>query len=159
YNFQWQTYQNGGVGFFGQMSANVVIQVGNPPPPPPNRPDTIGLYDPASAEFDLKNSNSSGAPDLAFFYGPAAVGWTALSGDWNGDGSVTICLYDPATSRFFLKNSNAPGAADMVFSYGPAGLGWLPVVGDWNNDRVDTVGLYDPVSARFFLKNSNSAGA
>jgi len=28
YNFQWQMYQNGGVGFFGQMSTNVVIQVG-----------------------------------------------------------------------------------------------------------------------------------
>lgn len=29
YNFQWQMYQNGGVGFFGQMSTNVVIQVGS----------------------------------------------------------------------------------------------------------------------------------
>jgi hypothetical protein len=28
YNFQWQLYQNGGVGFFGQPSANVAIQVG-----------------------------------------------------------------------------------------------------------------------------------
>jgi Ig-like domain from next to BRCA1 gene len=34
YNFQWQMYQNGGIGFFGQMSPNVVIQVGNTPPPP-----------------------------------------------------------------------------------------------------------------------------
>ena len=29
YNFQWQMYQNGGVGFFGQMSTNVAIQVGS----------------------------------------------------------------------------------------------------------------------------------
>jgi hypothetical protein len=29
YNFQWQLYQNGGVGFFGQMSQNVVVQVGS----------------------------------------------------------------------------------------------------------------------------------
>jgi putative Ig domain-containing protein/matrixin/Ig-like domain-containing protein/S-layer family protein len=28
YNFQWQLYQNGGVGFFGEMTANVAIQVG-----------------------------------------------------------------------------------------------------------------------------------
>jgi hypothetical protein len=33
YNFQWQMYQNGGIGFFGQMSPNVVIQVGSAPPP------------------------------------------------------------------------------------------------------------------------------
>ncbi len=31
YNFQWQMYQNGGMGFFGQMSPNVVIQVGSVP--------------------------------------------------------------------------------------------------------------------------------
>jgi hypothetical protein len=158
YNFQWQTYQNGGVGFFGQMSANVVVQVGSSPPPPPNRPDTIGLYNSINAEFDLKNSNSTGAPDLAFSYGPA-LGWTPLVGDWNNDGADTVGLYDPATSRFFLKNSNAPGAADMVFNYGPSGAGWLPVVGDWNGDGFDTVGLYDPTTSRFFLKNSNSAGA
>jgi hypothetical protein len=29
YNFQWQMYENGGVGFFGQMSTNVAIQVGS----------------------------------------------------------------------------------------------------------------------------------
>ena len=29
YNFQWQLYQNGGITFFGQMSQNVVIQVGS----------------------------------------------------------------------------------------------------------------------------------
>ena len=33
YNFQWQMYQNGGAGFFGQASQNVVIQVGSQPPP------------------------------------------------------------------------------------------------------------------------------
>jgi uncharacterized membrane protein len=29
YNFQWQMYQNGGIGFFGPMTPNVVIQVGS----------------------------------------------------------------------------------------------------------------------------------
>lgn len=29
YDFQWQLYENGGVGFFGQMSADLKIQVGN----------------------------------------------------------------------------------------------------------------------------------
>ena len=35
YNFQWQIYQDGGVGYFGQMSTNVAIGVGVAPPPPP----------------------------------------------------------------------------------------------------------------------------
>jgi len=33
YNFQWQMYENGGAGFFGQVSTNVVIQVGAPAAP------------------------------------------------------------------------------------------------------------------------------
>jgi Domain of unknown function (DUF4214)/Putative Ig domain/Ig-like domain from next to BRCA1 gene/Matrixin len=48
YNFQWQMYQNGGVGFFGQVSTNVSIQVGSPPPPPPPPgadTDTDGIPD------------------------------------------------------------------------------------------------------------------
>lgn len=28
YNFQWQLYQNGGIGFFGQISPNIAVQVG-----------------------------------------------------------------------------------------------------------------------------------
>ncbi|MBI3653975.1 MAG: DUF4214 domain-containing protein [Acidobacteria bacterium] len=34
YNFQWQMYQNGGIGFFGQLTPNVVIQVGSGGPTP-----------------------------------------------------------------------------------------------------------------------------
>ena len=50
YNFQWQMYQDGGAGFFGQMSTNVAIQVGSPPPPPPppapgGDTDTDGIPD------------------------------------------------------------------------------------------------------------------
>jgi hypothetical protein len=33
YNFQWQLYKDNGTQFFGQMSTNVVIQVGSTPPP------------------------------------------------------------------------------------------------------------------------------
>ena len=38
YNFQWQMYQVGGVLFFGDISPNIVIQVGSAPPPPPPPP-------------------------------------------------------------------------------------------------------------------------
>lgn len=36
YNFQWQMYQNGGIGFFGDLTPNVVIQVGSGGPTPTN---------------------------------------------------------------------------------------------------------------------------
>jgi len=157
YNFQWQMYENGGAGFFGEMSTNVSIQVGSAPPP--HHTDTIGLYNPAAGAFFLRNSNNGGIADISFAFGPAAAGFIPLVGDWNGDGVKTIGLYDPAHGSFFLRNSNTGGTADIAFNYGPAGLGFVPLVGDWNGDGIDTIGLYDPAHGGFFLRNSNSAGS
>jgi hypothetical protein len=48
YNFQWQTYQNGGVGFFGEMSQNVAIQVGSAPPPATNNAEFVSQNIPST---------------------------------------------------------------------------------------------------------------
>ncbi len=157
YNFQWQMYQNGGAGFFGQMSTNVAIQVGDAPPPPTG-PNTIGIYKAGYGGFFLRNSNSSGSADLVFSYGPANAGWIPLVGDWNGDAVDTVGLYVPASGMFYLRNSNSTGVADVAFTYGPAGSGWIPIAGDWNGDGVDTIGLYNPANGVFYLRNSNSTG-
>jgi RHS repeat-associated protein len=121
-------------------------------------PNTIGLYDPASANFYLKNANSAGNADVTFGFGPGGLGWLPLTGDWDGDGRDTIGLYDPASANFYLKNANSAGNADVTFGFGPGGLGWVPLTGDWDGDGVDTIGLYDPASGTFYLKNANSAG-
>ncbi len=130
---------------------------------PPTAPiATPGLYDSATAGFHLKNSNvSGGGADIVFPYGPGYnAGWTALVGDFDGNGTVTMGLYDPATAGFHLKNANvAGGGADLAFCYGPGGnRGWIPLVGDWDGNGTDTVGLYDPSSAGFHLKNTNATG-
>ena len=122
---------------------------------------TIGLYDPATSVFYLKDSNSGGYADTTFAYGPAGAGWLPIVGDWTGSGKTTIGLYDPATSTFYLKDSNSSGYADMTFSYGPAGstsTAWLPLAGDWSGGGKTTVGLYDPAASTFYLKDSNSGG-
>ena len=74
--------------------------------------DTIGLYNPATSTFYLRNTISlqgsydKGYADLVFSYGTANAGWKPIAGDWNGDGKDTIGLYNPATSTFYLKNTN-----------------------------------------------------
>lgn len=118
--------------------------------------DTIGVYDPTTTRFYLRNTNSAGVADVWFPLGGS--GWIPLSGDWNGDGTDTIGIYDPATSRFYLKNSNSVGTADIWFPYGAPGAGWIPLAGDWDGDGIDTIGIYDPATSRFYLRNSNSAG-
>jgi fibronectin type 3 domain-containing protein len=120
--------------------------------------DTVGLYDPATGTFYLRNHNDAGNAEWTFNYGPGNLGWLPLAGDWNGDGIETVGLYNPATSTFYLKNTNSGGAADVTFRYGIAWLRWQPLVGDWKGDGVDTIGLYDPATGLFLLKNANSAG-
>jgi hypothetical protein len=119
---------------------------------------TAGLYNGATSTFYLRNTNSAGAADLTFAYGPPGAGWLPLMGDWDGDGLTTVGLYNPMTAIFYLRNTNTPGPADVVFAYGPPAAGWTPVVGDWNGDGVDTVGLFDAASGTFYLRNVNGPG-
>jgi hypothetical protein len=117
------------------------------------------VYQPSTSEFFLRDTNSGGAADIPFGYGPAGGGWVPMAGDWNGDGIDTVGLYSPATSTFYLRNVHAGGAADITFGYGPAGGGWVPLAGDWNGDGVDTVGLYNPATSTFYLRNVHAGGA
>jgi hypothetical protein len=124
--------------------------------------DTVGLYDPTTPVFDLKNSNSAGSPDATIPASWAAAGWIPVAGDWDNNGSDTIGFYNPTTSQWYLKNSNdaiPPGLGDVpTFMYGPANSKLLPIAGDWDGNGTVTVGLYDPASSMFFLKNSNTTG-
>jgi RHS repeat-associated protein len=43
---------------------------------------TVGLYNPVTGTFYLKDSNSAGPADLTFNYGPGGLGWTPLVGCW-----------------------------------------------------------------------------
>jgi hypothetical protein len=46
--------------------------------------DTIGLFDPATSRFYLRNSNTTGVADIAVSFGPGGSGWPPLTGDWDG---------------------------------------------------------------------------
>ena len=124
-----------------------------------NAPETIGLYDPVTGIFYLRNSNSGGSADAAFRYGPTNTDWTPLAGDWDGDGTETVGLYNPKVGLFHLKNSHSSGMADATFGFDPANVDLMPLAGDWDGNTITTVGLYDPVTSIFYLRNSNSDGS
>ena len=155
YNFQWQMYENGGIGFFGQMSTNVAIQVGSAPPPT-NVWETIGLFRPTGNMFYLRNSNVGGAPDIAVSYG--APGDIPLVGDWDGNGTMTMGLYRTSSSMFYLRNSNTPGFPDLSISFGDGPGGDKPIVGDWDGNGTWTIGVYRSSTSTFYLRNSNTQG-
>jgi hypothetical protein len=89
---------------------------------------TVGVYDPSTGTFYLRNENSAGAPDAGVFaYG--APGWQPVAGDWNADGITTIGVVAP-NGTWYLRNENSAGAPDGgVFAFGLGG--WAPVVGTW----------------------------
>jgi hypothetical protein len=113
------------------------------------------VFDPATATWYLRNSNSSGAPDIApFAYG--GTGWTPVVGDWTWSGKTGIGTVNPA-AKWYLRNSASPGAPDFApFAYGAAN--WTPVAGDWNGDSKATVGVVDP-KGTWYLRNTNGPGA
>jgi hypothetical protein len=118
---------------------------------------TVGMVDPASLTWYLRNSNSPGAPDTPPFpYGLG--GWKPVVGDWNGDGQATVGAFDPASGTWYLRNSNSPGAPDITpFPYGLGG--WIPLAGDWSGTGHSGIGLFDPSTATWYLRNSDNAGA
>jgi glucose/arabinose dehydrogenase len=123
----------------------------------PGLRQTVGVFDPGTANWYLRNDSSPGAPDTGpFAYG--GVGWTPVAGDWNGDRKETVGVFNPANATWYLKNSNTAGAPDIApFAYG--GAGWIPVAGDWDGNGTTTIGVFDPSTATWYIKNSNSAGA
>src|SRR5262249_45836742 len=98
--------------------------------------DPLGVFDPRTATFYLRNSNSAGFPDAGIIhYG--APGWLPVVGDWDGDGVDTVGVFDPvgqfgqAPATWYLRNRNSPGAPSYApFAYGTAAF--QPVVGDWD---------------------------
>ena len=138
----------------GQQSAysNVVNATTQACPAPVT--NTVGLY--RNGRWQFRDSNSTGVADIRFTFGPQAPGWTAIIGDWDGDGVDGIGVYKDGT--WLLRNATINGSVDIAFRFGPANeQGWQPIVGDWNGDGTDTVGVYK--DGRWLLRNSNTNGS
>ena len=119
---------------------------------------TVGLYDPKTATFYERDSNTSGSANATFVFGPTGSNWLPVAGDWTGSGTTTVGLYNPTTSIFCLRTANAAGAPDVSFQFGPAQSGSIPLAGEWFGGSTTTVGLYNPQTSAFALRNSNTAG-
>jgi C1A family cysteine protease len=117
-------------------------------------PDTIGVYRPSDSTFYLRNTNTSGSPDITARYGIS--GDLPVVGDWTGSGMKTIGVYRPNKATFYLRNTNSSGIGNITVRYGLTGD--IPIAGDWTNKGYDSVGVYRPSNSIFFLRNSNTTG-
>jgi dipeptidyl aminopeptidase/acylaminoacyl peptidase len=115
-----------------------------PTPQPPAA--TVGLVDPATGEWHLRNW---AAAINIFYYGNP--GDSPFVGDWDCDGVDTPGLYRQSDGYAYLRNSNSQGIADLTFFFGDPGD--LPLAGDFNGDGCDTLSIYRPSEARFYIIN------
>ena len=118
----------------------------------------IGLYNPTTSSFFLKNTLGAGAADNNFQFGGANADRKAIAGDWDNQNGDSVGLYDAGTGVFYLTNDNNAGAADQTFRFGPTGQDWQAVAGDWDNQDGDSVGLYDNATGTFFLTDDFADG-
>jgi hypothetical protein len=116
-----------------------------------NGTSTVGAY--CGGTWYLRNSNTSGSPDIApFAFG--APGYTPVVGDWDGDGKDSIGVY--VNGSWYLRNHDSAGAPEIApFAYGTGG--YTPVVGNWDGLGGDGIGVF--VNGSWFLRNSPNAGA
>jgi hypothetical protein len=120
--------------------------------------DSVGLYDPKSCTWYLRNSLTTGVADITIGYGAPGQGWQPVVGDWTGTGTTTVGLYNPADGFFYLRNSNTTGVGDISFFYGNPTQAWTPVAGDWTGNGHDSIGMYDQATGTWYLRNSLSTG-
>ena len=108
--------------------------------------DTVGVQDPATGHWTLRDENTN---TKTFVYGNP--GDVPFIGDWNCDGVETPGLYRQSDGFAYLRNSNTTGIADVSFFFGNPGD--LPLAGDFDGDGCDTLSIYRPSEARFYVIN------
>ena len=108
--------------------------------------DGIGLYDPISWKFYLRNAPTAGGnADIVISMG--VWGDKPIAGDWDGDGRDDIGVYRPTNQTFYFHMLDGDPAPAPIWYGNP---GDLPIVGDWNGDGRDEIGVYRPSNITFY---------
>jgi hypothetical protein len=108
--------------------------------------DTVGIFQPATNQFQLRNSNSTGPADQVITFGQS--GDQPIVGDWNGTGTDKPGVFRAATGQFILQIS---ALKTITVNFG--GAGNLAVAGDWDGNGIDTPGVFNPATGQWQLTN------
>ncbi len=98
---------------------------------------TIANYRVDISNWQLRNSNTGGSPQINFAYGNMGV--THLACDYDGDGISEPVVFD--RGAWAARSTLTAGPATTIVAYGYPGV--TPVCGDWNGDGVDGIGIFD----------------
>lgn len=148
---RWEVPGTGLAVTVGAVGATATVTVA--PTVPGSIPQVMSVDSPElfrAGRWFLRGSFTTGGADAAFdFAGPGDV---PVSGDWDGNGSLTPGIF--RGGQWYLRQSKSGGVADVTFGF--ASPGDIPVVGDWDGDGVDTPGVFR--GGMWYLRNSNTSG-
>jgi len=108
--------------------------------------DTIGVFTPATLQFQLRDSNSTGPADHVITFGQN--GDQPIVGDWNGSGTDKVGVFRASTGQFILQIG---ALKTIIVNFGGAGL--IAVAGDWDGNGIDTPGVFNPANGQWLLTN------
>jgi len=112
----------------------------------------IGVYNPATNTWYLRNIAGPGPADATFSYG--FPGTIPVVGDWDGNGTNTIAVYDPSKGKWWMRNTNTPGPPNTITQYGFPGT--TPAPGDFNGDRRTDLAVV--ANGRWYIRTSPGPG-
>ena len=125
----------------------------------PDSIDSVGMYDPRSGTFYLRDENSAGFPQTAFTFAPSGRKGIPIAGDWDGNGVDTVGIYVPSSPAFVLAYWNQAGTGSLTVPVTGAPAQAVPLAGDWNGDQWDSLALYDPATRQVSLRYGLNPGA
>ncbi|WP_162908117.1 M23 family metallopeptidase, partial [Allorhizocola rhizosphaerae] len=90
--------------------------------------------------WHLRDGTGAGPATYVFGYAPATD--RPITGDWNGDGTMTPGIVRNVNGewQWHLRNANSAGNTDVVFGYGNA-VTDRPITGDWDGNGNMTPGI------------------
>jgi hypothetical protein len=119
--------------------------------------DTIGVYNSTLGTFNLRDSNSPGAPTFTYNFTLGNPGDQPIAGKW--DNTMTsdgTGVHRPSNGIIYLRRTLTTGPSDYYIVMGNPGD--IAVAGDWNGDGFDSTGVFRPSEGHFFLTNVNGNG-
>jgi len=130
YNFQWQMYENGGIGFFGQMSTNVAIQVGSAPPPTDgaafvsqNVPSAMTVGQTYSVSVTMSNTGNTTWTSGNYYLGSQNPQGNTTWGLNRVNLSTTVAPSAQTTFSINITAPSTPGTYNFQWQVGKDGLG------------------------------------